>query len=197
MKIADLVRDKKIKGIGGLRDESTKDIRIAIDLKGGTQAQKVLNYIYKHTELEQKFNFNMVALVDGVPQTLGLKDILEYFIEHRRDVVRRRTQFDLNKALARAHILEGLTLALDHIDEVFALIKKSKDTTEARLGLIKKFTLSEIQANAILEMKLQKLAGLERKKSKMNFVRFKKQSKNSPNYSRVTPRCFKLLKMSF
>ena len=164
MKIADLVRDKKIKGIGGLRDESTKDIRIAIDLKGGTQAQKVLNYIYKHTELEQKFNFNMVALVDGVPQTLGLKDILEYFIEHRRDVVRRRTQFDLNKALARAHILEGLTLALDHIDEVIALIKKSKDTSEARLGLIKKFTLSEIQANAILEMKLQKLAGLERKK---------------------------------
>ncbi len=164
MKIADLVRDKKVKGIGGLRDESTKDIRIVIDLKSGTQPQKILNYLYKHTELEQKFNFNMVALVDGVPQTLGLKDILEYFIEHRRVVVRRRTQFDLNKALARAHILEGLTLALDHIDEVIALIKKSKDSAEARAGLIKKFKLSEIQANAILEMKLQKLAGLERKK---------------------------------
>ncbi len=164
MKIADLVREKKVKGIGGLRDESTKDIRIVIDLKSGTQPQKVLNYLYKHTELEQKFNFNMVALVDGVPQTLGLKDILEYFIQHRRVVVRRRTQFDLTRAEARAHILEGLTLALDHIDEVIALIKKSKDTVEARTGLMKRFSLSEIQANAILEMKLQKLAGLERKK---------------------------------
>ena len=164
MKIADLVRDKKIKGISGLRDESTKDIRIAIDLKSTAQPQRVLNYIYKHTDLEQKFNFNMVALVDGVPQTLGLKDILEYFISHRQEVVRRRTEFDLAKAEARAHILEGLDKALDHIDEVIALIKKSKDTADARRNLMKKFSFTEIQASAILEMKLQKLAGLERKK---------------------------------
>ncbi len=164
MKIADLVRDKKIKGISGLRDESTKDIRIAIDLRGSAQPQRVLNYIYKHTDLEQKFNFNMVALVDGVPQTLGLKDILEYFIEHRQVVVKRRTEFDLAKAEARAHILEGLNKALDHIDEVIAIIKKSKDTHDAKVNLMKKFDFSEIQASAILEMRLQKLAGLERKK---------------------------------
>lgn len=164
MKIADLVRDKKIKGISGLRDESTKDIRIAIDLKSSAQPQRVLNYIYKHTDLEQKFNFNMVALVDGVPQTLGLKDILEYFIGHRQEVVRRRTEFDLAKAEARAHILEGLNKALDHIDEVIAIIKKSKDTANARENLMKKFKFTEIQATAILDMKLQKLAGLERKK---------------------------------
>lgn len=164
IKIADLVRDKKIKGIKALRDESTKDIRIAIDLKTGAQAQRTLNYIYKHTDLEQNFNFNMVALVDGVPQTLGLKDILEYFVKHRQEVVRRRTQFDLNKAEARAHILEGLNKALDHIDEVIKLIKKSKDSNEARDNLMKKFKFSEIQALAILDMRLQKLAGLERKK---------------------------------
>ncbi len=164
VKIADLVRDKKIKGIKALRDESTKDIRIVIDLKSSAQARRVLNYIYKHTELEQNFNYNMVALVDGVPQTLGLKDILESFIKHRQEVVRRRTEFDLKKAEARAHILEGLNKALDHIDEVIALIKKSKDGAEAQAGLMKKFGFSEIQAKAILDMKLQKLAGLERKK---------------------------------
>lgn len=164
VKIADLVRDKKIKGIKALRDESTKDIRVVIDLKSSAQARRVLNYIYKHTDLEQNFNYNMVALVDGVPQTLGLKDILEYFIKHRQEVVRRRTEFDLRKAEARAHILEGLNKALDHIDEVIALIKKSKDGAEAQLGLMKKFKFTEIQAKAILDMKLQKLAGLERKK---------------------------------
>lgn len=164
VKIADLVRDKKIKGIKGLRDESAKDIRIAIDLKSSAQPRRVLNFIYKHTQLQENFNYNMVCLVDGVPQTLGLKDILEYFILHRQEVVRRRTQFDLNKAEARAHILEGLNKALDHIDEVIALIKKSKDGAEAKSNLMKKFKFSEIQASAILEMKLQKLAGLERKK---------------------------------
>jgi DNA gyrase subunit A len=162
VKIADLVRDKKIKGIKALRDESTKDIRI--DLKSSAQPRRVLNFIYKHTQLQENFNYNMVCLVDGVPQTLGLKEILEYFIAHRQEVVRRRTEFDLRKAEARAHILEGLNKALDHIDEVIALIKKSKDGAEARTNLMKKFTFTEIQANAILEMKLQKLAGLERKK---------------------------------
>ena len=164
VKIADLVRDKKIKGIKALRDESTKDIRIAIDLAPAAQPRRVLNYLYKHTQLQENFNYNMVCLVDGVPQTLGLKDILESFISHRQEVVRRRTEFDLAKAEARAHILEGLNKALDHIDEVIALIKKSKDTPEARANLMKKFSFTEIQANAILDMKLQKLAGLERKK---------------------------------
>lgn len=164
VKIADLVREKKIKGIKGLRDESTKDIRIVIDLKSAAQPRRVLNYIYKHTQLQENFNYNMVCLVDGIPQTLGLKDMLQYFIEHRQEVVRRRTEFDLAKAEARAHILEGLNKALDHIDEVIALIKKSKDGGEARVNLMKKFAFTEVQANAILDMKLQKLAGLERKK---------------------------------
>lgn len=162
--IADLVRDKKIDGIKGLRDESTKDIRVVIDLKSGAQPQKVLNYLYKHTELESTFHFNVVALVDGVPQTLSLKGALESFIGHRKEVVRRRTEFDLNRALEREHILLGLKKALDHIDEIIQTIKKSKDTPDAHAQLMKKFKFSEIQATAILEMKLQRLAGLERKK---------------------------------
>lgn len=162
--IADLVRDKKLEGIKGLRDESTKDIRVVIDLKSGAQPQKVLNYLYKHTELESTFHFNVVALVDGVPQTLSLKGALESFIGHRKEVVRRRTEFDLRRALEREHILLGLKKALDHIDEIIQTIKKSKDTPDAHAQLIKKFKFSEIQATAILEMKLQRLAGLERKK---------------------------------
>lgn len=163
-KIAELVTEKKITEIKGLRDESTKEFRVVIDLKAGANPQKVLNYLYKHTQLQQNFNFNMVVLVGGVPQTLSLREILGYFIEHRQEVVKRRTQFDLNKAEARGHILEGLKKALDHIDEIIKLIKASKDTTEARENLMKKFKFSEIQANAILEMKLNKLAGLERQK---------------------------------
>lgn len=162
--IADLVRDKKIEGIKGLRDESAKDIRIAIDLKQGAHPQKVLNQLYKHTRLEDAFHFNLVALVDGIPQTLSLKVMLEEFVKHRKEVIRKRTEFDLKDALAREHILLGLTKALDHIDEIIKLIKKSKDVTEARAGLMKQFKFSELQANAILDMRLQKLAGLERKK---------------------------------
>lgn len=162
--IADLVRDKKIDGIKGLRDESTKDIRVVIDLKSGAQPQKVLNYLYKHTELETTFHYNLVALVDGVPQTLSLKGALESFIGHRKEVVRRRTEFDLKRALEREHILLGLKKALDHIDEIIQTIKKSKDTPDAHAALMSKFKFSEIQATAILEMKLQRLAGLERKK---------------------------------
>jgi DNA gyrase subunit A len=161
--IADLVRDKKLQGIKDLRDESTDDIRVVVELKSGAFPQKVLNYIYKNTQLEQNFNFNLVALVDGVPQTLSLKDFLVEFIKHREDVVVRRTQFDLDKAEAREHILLGLKRALDHIDEIIALIRKSKDKEEAKVNLIKKFKFSDIQAQAILEMRLQKLAGLERK----------------------------------
>src|SRR3989344_1792531 len=161
--IADLVREKKIDGIKGLRDESTKDIRIAIDLKNGSYPQEVLNYLYKHTELESTFHFNMLALVDGVPQTLSLKSILQEFIAHRQVVVKRRTQFDLKKAEDRAHILEGLKKALDHIDKIIKLIKASKDTPTAHKNLMQEFKFSQVQATAILEMKLQKLAGLERK----------------------------------
>lgn len=161
--IAALVQEKKIEGIKGLRDESTKDIRIVIDLKSGVFPQKILNYIYKHTQLEQSFNFNIVALVDGVPQTLSLKGILDEFIGHRVVVVRRRTEFDLRKAKDREHILLGLKKALDHIDRVISIIRGSKDTQTAKLNLIKEFKFSELQAIAILEMKLQKLAGLERK----------------------------------
>jgi DNA gyrase subunit A len=164
VRIADLVRDKKIDGIRGLRDESTRDIRVVVDLKQGAHPQKVLNYLYKHTSLEDTFHFNTVCLVDGVPQTLSLKGILQEFIKHRREVVRRRTQFDLTRAREREHILLGLKKALDHIDEVIKTIRASRDVADARVNLIKKFTFSELQANAILEMRLQKLANLERKK---------------------------------
>ncbi len=163
-KIADLVRDKRIEGIKGLRDESTKDIRIAIDLKSGSQPQKILNQLYKHTQLEESFHFNLVALVNGIPQTLSLKTILTEFVSHRNEVVRRRTEFDLRRALDREHILLGLKKALDHIDKIIKLIRGSKTVDEAHKGLMKEFKFSDLQATAILEMRLQKLAGLERKK---------------------------------
>jgi DNA gyrase subunit A len=162
--IADLVRDKKIEGIRGMRDESTRDIRVVMDLKQGAHPQKVLNYLYKHTALEDTFHFNMVVLVDGIPQTLSLKGILEEFIKHRREVVRRRTQFDLTKAQEREHILLGLKKALDHIDEIIKTIRASADVATAHKNLMAKFKFSPIQATAILEMRLQKLANLERKK---------------------------------
>lgn len=164
IKIADLVREKTLEGIKGIRDESANDIRIVIDLKQGSHPEKVLNFLYKHTQLEESFHVNMVALVNGVPQTLALKSFLEEFIIHRIDVIRRRTQFDLTKAEDREHILLGLKKALDHIDEIITLIRESKDAVEAHANLMKKFKFSEKQATAILEMRLQKLAGLERKK---------------------------------
>lgn len=164
IRIADLVRDKVIEGVRALRDESDKNIRIVIDLKQGAFPEKTLNLLYNHTQLEESFHVNMVALVDGVPHTLGLKTILEEFVDHRIEVIRRRTQFDLDKALDREHILLGLKKALDHIDEIITLIRASKDAAEAHANLMKKFKFSDRQATAILEMKLQKLAGLERKK---------------------------------
>lgn len=163
-KIAELVRDKKLDGVKAMRDESAKDIRIVIDLKGTSHPQNVLNYIYKHTQLEEAFHYNMVALVDGVPKTLSLKGILEEFVSHRVSVIRRRTEYDLKKALEREHILLGLKKALDHIDQIIKLIKSSKDTAEAHKKLMSEFKFSAIQASAILEMKLSRLAGLERKK---------------------------------
>ena len=164
IKIADLVRDKRVEGVKDIRDESTGDIRIVIDLKGGGHPQKVINSLYKHTELEAMYHLNMLALVGGVPRLLSLKDILDEFVKHREEVVVRRTKYDLARAEERAHILEGLKKALDNIDAVIKTIKASKDTQTAQLNLIKKFKLSERQATAILEMRLQKLAGLERKK---------------------------------
>ncbi len=163
-KIADLVHEKKLEGIKDLRDESTADIRIVVELKGTAHPQAVLNNLYKYTELESAFHYNMLALVDGVPQTLSLKGMLEHFVEHRRVVVKKRTEFDLRQAEAREHILLGLAKALDHIDEVIAVIKKAADVPSASIALQKKFGFSELQAAAILEMRLSKLAGLERKK---------------------------------
>jgi DNA gyrase subunit A len=161
--IAELVQEKKLDGIKGLRDESTKDIRIVIDLKSSAHPEKVLNYIYKNTQLESNFNFNMVALVDGVPQTLSLKSILSEFIGHRKDVVKRRTMYDLRRAEEREHILLGLKKALDKIDRVITIIRGSKNSAIAKVNLMKEFKFSDLQATAILEMKLSKLAGLERK----------------------------------
>ncbi len=163
-KIAQLFRDKKLEGLKDLRDESAKDYRIVVELKRTAQPQRVLNTLYKNTQLEENFNFNLVCLVDGVPQLMNLKGILVEFIKHRQTVVTRATQFDLSKAEARAHIVEGLKMALDQIDAIIKLIRASKTKEEAHGGLMKKFKFSHIQATAILEMRLQKLAGLERQK---------------------------------
>ena len=163
-KMASLVHEKKLDGIRDIRDESTKDIRVVVELKNTGNAQTVLNYLYKHTQLEETFHYNVVALVDGVPQTLSLKALLENFVAHRREVATRRSKFDLAKAEDREHILLGLKKALDHIDAIIALIKKSKTVDDARAALMQKFKFSEPQANAILEMRLSKLAGLERQK---------------------------------
>jgi DNA gyrase subunit A len=186
MSIAELVQEKKIDGIKGLRDESTKDIRVVIDLKNGAHPEKVLNYIYRNTQLESNFNFNIVALVDGVPQTLSLKSILVEFISHRKEVVKRRSQYDLRKAEEREHILLGLKKALDFIDKVIKTIRASKDGATAKINLMKEFRFSDLQATAILEMKLQKLAGLERKlieeelREKQDFIKAIKELLASP-----------------
>jgi DNA gyrase subunit A len=165
-KIADLVKDKKITGISDIRDESARGtVRIVIDLKKDGYPKKILNQLYKLTPLQTTFHYNMLALVDGIqPRILGLVDILQEYIKHRQVVIRRRTEYELRKARERAHVLEGLKIALDHIDEVIATIRASQTTEEAQANLIEKFSLSEIQARAILAMQLRTLAGLERKK---------------------------------
>ncbi|MBI5180393.1 MAG: DNA gyrase subunit A, partial [Nitrospirae bacterium] len=162
-RIAELVRDKKIEGITDLRDESDREgMRIVIELKKGAIAAVVLNQLYKHTSMQSTFGVIMLALVNNQPRVLNLKESLHYFVEHRKEVVIRRTRFDLKKAEERRHILEGLKIALDNLDAVIALIRKSKTPEEARTGLMEKFKLTQIQAQAILDMKLQKLTGLER-----------------------------------
>ena len=163
--IAELVKEKKIAGITDLRDESDRDgIRVVIELGRGTNSDVVLNQLYKHTQMESSFGIINLALVDGQPQVLNLKELIVHFIDHRVVVITRRSQFELEKARKRAHILEGLQIALDHIDQVIALIRASKTVEEARNGLMSNFDLSEEQAKAILEMRLQKLTGLEREK---------------------------------
>ncbi|HZJ76445.1 MAG TPA: DNA topoisomerase (ATP-hydrolyzing), partial [Oscillospiraceae bacterium] len=164
-KIAELVRDKKIEGISDLRDESDrKGMRIVIELRRDTNANVVLNQLYKHTQMEDSFGIIMLAIVDEEPKVLNLKEMLVHYLDHQKEIITRRTQFDLNRAEERAHILEGLKVALDNLDEVIKLIRGSKDGQTAKEGLMKRFNLSEKQAQAILDMRLQRLSGLEREK---------------------------------
>ncbi|MBF6656826.1 DNA gyrase subunit A [Flavobacterium columnare] len=169
-KTADLVNDKKIEGISTIRDESDRNgMRIVYILKRDAVPNVVLNTLYKYTQLQSSFSVNNIALVNGRPQMLNLRDLIHYFVEHRHDVVTRRAQFDLRKAEERAHILEGLIIASDNIDEVIALIRSSKDGEEARGKLIERFNLSEIQARAIVEMRLRQLTGLEQDKLRAEY----------------------------
>jgi len=170
-KIATLVQNKKIEGISDLRDESDRDgMRIVIELKRDAQPEVVLNQLYVHTQMQVTFGVNMLALVDGQPLTLNLKQMLQHFIDFRHEVVVRRTKFDLAKAEKRAHILEGLKIALDNLDEIITLIRKSRTPATAKSNLMKRFKLSEIQAQAILDMRLQRLTGLERKKIEEEYL---------------------------
>jgi DNA gyrase subunit A len=169
-KTADLVNDKKIEGISNIRDESDRNgMRIVYELKRDAVPNVVLNTLYKYTQLQSSFSVNNIALVNGRPQMLNLKELIHYFVEHRHDVVVRRAKFDLRKAEERAHILEGLIIASDNIDEVIALIRGSKDGDEARTKLIERFSLSEIQARAIVEMRLRQLTGLEQDKLRAEY----------------------------
>jgi DNA gyrase subunit A len=164
-KIADLINEKKLDDISDIRDESDRDgLRVVIELKRDANAQVILNNLYKHTQMETTFGVIMLALVEGRPQVLTLREMLEKFVTHRNEVIVRRTKFELDEAEKRAHILEGYKIALDNIDAIIKLIKSSKDTPTAQAGLMKRFKLSEIQAKAILDMRLQRLTGLERKK---------------------------------
>ena len=173
-KIAEMVSAKKLEGISDLRDESDRNgMRMVIELKKDVNAHVTLNYLYKHTQMQDTFGAIMIALVDGEPKVLNLKELVGHYISHQFEVIVRRTTFDLERAEARAHIIEGLVIALDNIDEVIALIKKSPSTPEARTGLMERFGLSEKQAQAILEMRLQRLTGLEREKINEEYAKLK------------------------
>src|SRR2546428_5811198 len=164
-RIAELVRNKKLAGVSDLRDESDRSgMRIVMELRRDANPQIVRNQLFKHTQMQTTFGANMLALVGGVPRTLKLREMLDHYLKHRRTVVIRRTKFELSRAEERAHILQGLKVALKHLDEVITLIRKSKDVPVARVGLMKRFKLSERQADAILEMRLQRLTALEREK---------------------------------
>ena len=175
-KIAELVHDKRLEGISDIRDESDRSgMRIVIELKRDVNANVVLNYLYRHTQMQETFGAIMIALVDGTPKVLSLRQIVHHYIEHQESVITRRTQYDLDKALARSHILEGLLIALDNIDEVIALIRASADGNVARNGLMERFGLTEKQAQAILDMRLQRLTGLERERLEAEYAELEKQ----------------------
>ncbi len=177
--IADLVQEKKVEGITDVRDESDKDgIRVVLELRRDVEPQIILNYLYKHTQLETTFGIINLALANNTPRVLNLKQLLTYFIDHRRLIVRRRTQFDLDRALKRAHILEGLRIAIKSINQIIQTIRESKSTAEARAALMKKFELSELQAQAILEMQLQRLTALERDKIESEYQALLKDIEN-------------------
>ena len=164
-RMADQVREKTLEGISDIRDESDRDgLRVVVELKRGEVGEVVLNNLYKHTQLQQTFGIIMLAIVGGRPRVLNLLEIIEHFVEFRREVVRRRIEFELRKAEARAHILEGLRIALDHLDAVITMIRSSRNPAEAKVGLITQFGLSDLQSQAILDMQLQRLTGLERQK---------------------------------
>jgi len=170
-RVAELVREKKIEGIYDIRDESDREgMRVVFELRKEADAESILRDLFKHSQLQTTFGVIMLALVDGQPQILNMKQLLAEFIKFRHEIILKRTRFELDKAEKRAHILEGLKIALDHIDAIIALIKKSKDVDAARSGLMKKFRLSEVQAQAILEMRLQRLTGLERKKIEEEYL---------------------------
>jgi len=172
---AELVNDKKLEGISGIRDESDREgLRIVYEIRKDANASVVLNNLYKYTALQTSFSVNNIALVKGRPYLLNLKELIKHFVDHRHEVVTRRTQFELREAEKRAHILEGLLIALDHLDEVIALIRRSKNPDEAREGLMTSFSLSEIQAKAILDLRLQRLTGLERDKIREEFAELMK-----------------------
>ncbi len=193
--MAQLVTDKKVAGVSDLRDESDrKGMRIVIELKRDAQPQLLLNQLYKHTPLQTSFGVNNVALVNGAPRTLTLRQMLDEYIEHRKVVVTRRSQYELRKAKERAHILEGYRIALDHIDAIIKLIRASQTTDEARAGLMKKFKLSEIQANAILDLRLQRLVALERQKIEDEYVELLKTIANLEDILRSERRVYAIVK---
>ena len=175
-KMAELVREKKIDGITGITDESSREgMRVTIDIRHDANAKIILNRLYKHTQLQDTFGVNMLALVDNQPKVMGILDILRYYLKHQEDVVTRRTRYDLNKAQERAHILQGLLIALDHIDEVIAIIRGSRTTQIAKESLIERFTLSDAQAQAIVDMRLRALTGLEREKLENEYAELMKK----------------------
>ena len=177
-KIAELVKDKKVEGISDLRDESDRrGIRVVVELKKDANANVILNQLYKYSQLQENFSIQMLALADGQPKIFNLKEILEHYLEHQKDVISRRTRFDLNKALRRAHILEGFKIALDNIDELIELLRSSKDTVTAREKIIERFGFSDEQAQAILEMRFRSLTGLERGKIDNEYEELQEQIK--------------------
>ena len=175
-KMAELVRDKRIDGITAITDESNREgMRINIELRRDANANVVLNQLYKHTQLQDTFGVIMLALVNNEPKTLNLKEMLTYYIRHQEDVVTRRTKYELNKAEERAHILQGLLIALDNIDEVIRIIRGSENTQAAKAGLIERFALSDAQAQAIVDMRLRTLTGLEREKLEAEYKELMKR----------------------